>query len=133
LGKKNQRLFWIAEAAIALIKSISTSQIEIKPVYLIQLLLPLRDNANVPFHRQMYDVIRRELTDRFGGVTAFLRSPAKGFWQKDDGAINQDDVVIVEVMADELDRPWWRDYREELERRFRQEELVVRASELERL
>lgn len=102
-------------------------------MYLIQMLLPLRDNANVPFPGEIYDVIRRELTDRFGGVTAFLRSPAKGFWQKDDGAVNQDDVVIVEVMAEQLDRRWWHNYRQELERRLRQEEVVVRASQVERL
>jgi hypothetical protein len=41
--------------------------------------------------------------------------------------------VIFAVMADPLDRAWWRDYRERLERRFRQEELVVRALGAERL
>jgi hypothetical protein len=36
-------------------------------------------------------------------------------------------------MSDGLDRGWWRGYREELERRFRQEKLVVRATEFEEL
>ena len=41
-----------------------------------------------------------------------------------------DDLVIYEVMADDLDRGWWRSYRAELEQRFRQEQLIVRAQEI---
>jgi hypothetical protein len=102
-------------------------------MYLVQLLLPLYDNANVRFPRETFDHVRQELTDRFGGVTAFLRSPGEGFWRIAENAINRDDVVIFEVMAEQLDRPWWARYREDLERRFRQIELVIRASSIERL
>ena len=47
--------------------------------------------------------------------------------------MNRDDIVIFEVMADQLERPWWRQYRTELEQRFSQTELVIRASPIERL
>jgi hypothetical protein len=102
-------------------------------MHLIQLLLPLYDNSNVRFPRETFDHVRQELTDRFGGVTTFLRSPGEGFWRMAENAINRDDVVIFEVMTDELDRPWWVQYRRELEQRFRQIELVIRASLIERL
>jgi hypothetical protein len=102
-------------------------------MHLIQLLLPLYDNSDVRFPRETFDHVRQELTDRFGGVTAFLRSPGEGFWRMAENAINRDDVVIFEVMTDELDRPWWVQYRRELEQRFRQIELVIRASLIERL
>ena len=36
-------------------------------------------------------------------------------------------------MTDTLDREWWREYRQTLERRFAQDELVVRSQEVERL
>jgi hypothetical protein len=36
-------------------------------------------------------------------------------------------------MAEELDRAWWREYRTVLERRFRQEKIVARATEFEEL
>jgi hypothetical protein len=42
-------------------------------------------------------------------------------------------MVMCEVMVDELDRAWWSAYRTKLEHRFRQDELVVRASTLEKL
>jgi hypothetical protein len=88
---------------------------------------------NTKFPPETFDYVRRELTDRFGGVTAFLRSPGEGFWRIAENAVNRDDVVIFEVMADQLDRPWWAQYKHDLEQRFRQIELVVRASTIERL
>jgi hypothetical protein len=102
-------------------------------MHLVQLLLPLYDNANQPFPRQVFDRVRKELTEDFGGVTAFLRSPAEGFWQEEEGRLHRDDVVIFEVMTEALDRDWWARYREDLTERFRQKELVVRASAAERL
>jgi hypothetical protein len=102
-------------------------------MHLIQLLLPLYDNQGNRFDRGAFDEEQAELTERFGGVTAYLRSPARGAWKEEDGEVARDEIVIFEVMADPLDRAWWRDRRERLERRFRQEELVVRALGAERL
>ena len=96
-------------------------------MYLIQILLPVRDNQGRPFPRSDLDAVRKELTERFGGATAFLRAPAAGLWKDDEGDVARDDVVVLEVMAMHLEREWWRLYREELERRFRQEEIVIRA------
>jgi hypothetical protein len=102
-------------------------------MYLVQLLLPLYDNHRQPFGRAAFDRVRNELTERFGGATAFLRAPAEGVWQTEDGAVSRDEIVIFEVMTGELDRAWWARYRAELACRFRQEELIIRASEVEQL
>lgn len=102
-------------------------------MHLVQLLLPLRDNEGNPFPRERMDAVRHHLTERFGGVTAHLRAPATGAWKDDDGGVARDDVVIVEVMAEELDRGWWADYRRVLEAEFRQDEIVIRATPMERL
>ena len=102
-------------------------------MHLIQLLLPVYDNNKQPFGAQAFDRVRNELTETFGGVTAFRRAPAEGAWKEDSGAVNYDEVVIFEVMSESLERDWWRTYRAALERRFRQDELLIRASEVERL
>jgi hypothetical protein len=102
-------------------------------MYLIELFLPTYDNSGKPFPKSEFDRIRHELTARFGGVTAFLRSPAVGLWADDSGKVRRDDLAIFEVMADALDRDWWRQFRTQLEQRFRQEEIVMRASSFERL
>ena len=98
-------------------------------MHLIQLLLPLYDNAGTPFPRAHYESVSRELTRAFGGLTAYTRSPAEGLWREGGEGTQRDDIVVYEVMADSLDEPWWRRYREELERRFAQDRLVVRSQE----
>ena len=100
---------------------------------LVEILLPVADNRGNPFPRGAFDRVRRELTERFGGVTAFLRAPASGLWRDDDGVVRHDEVAIFEVMAEALDEAWWRDYRRKLEERFAQDEIVVRAVEARRL
>jgi hypothetical protein len=101
-------------------------------MHLVQLLLPLRDFDGKPFPRSQYRKIRETLTEKFGGLTAYTRAPAEGLW--DEGSeVEMDDIVIYEVMVGELDRPWWQDYRVQLEKAFDQDELVVRAQVMERL
>ncbi|HEU0078509.1 MAG TPA: hypothetical protein VFQ76_12705 [Longimicrobiaceae bacterium] len=102
-------------------------------MHLVQILLPLRDDRGRAFGRDAFARVREELTERFGGVTAYLRSPAEGAWREPGGEVDRDDVVILEVMADELDRAWWAEYRTGLEERFRQDEVVVRAMGMERM
>jgi hypothetical protein len=102
-------------------------------MYLVQLLLPLHDNTRRLFPRESFDEVRREMTARYGGVTAYVRSPAEGAWQDAEGKVLSDEVVIVEVMCDELDRDFWRAYRQSLMQRFVQDEVVVRAMPFESL
>ena len=100
---------------------------------LLQLFLPVYDAQGKPFAKAMFDAVRAELAGRFGGCTAYLRSPAAGLWEDEGGECVRDDVLLFEVMAESLDRAWWFDYRRELERRFAQEEILLRASAIEKL
>jgi len=101
-------------------------------MHLVQILLPLYDTHGVAIDRTRFAAVRQELVDRFGGLTAYTRAPAKGLW--DDGAkVEHDEIVVYEVMADDLQRQWWAAWRQELERRFAQQEIVVRALAIERL
>jgi hypothetical protein len=106
--------------------------------HLVQILLPLYDNAGAPLARALFDAVRAELTERFGGLTAYSRAPAVGLWKDEDApageaATVRDDVVVYEVMADALDAAWWRAYRTTLETRFRQDEVLIRALAARRL
>lgn len=97
------------------------------------MLLPLYGDTGQRLPMERYAQVRRELTERYGGVTAFLSSPAQGTWKEHDGTVDRDDVVMCEVMVESLERAWWAEYRSTLERRFEQRELVVRAFEIEHL
>jgi hypothetical protein len=102
-------------------------------MHLIQILLPVYDKAGARFPQGQYDQVAKELTERFGGLTAYVRAPAAGLWQEETGRTQHDDIVVYEVMAERLEPEWWAAYRRELERRFAQDELVVRAQEMRRL
>lgn len=103
-------------------------------MHLVQLLLPLRTPEGDPIESAHFRRLREEFTTRFGGVTVYGRAPAHGVWHDaDEGTVAHDDVVVVEVMVEALDRAWWRRRREAWEVAFRQQEIVIRAWRLERL
>jgi len=95
--------------------------------HLVQLLLPLRDNEGSDFPRAEFERVAKELTERFGGLTAYTRAPAEGRWREGAQGTSRDEIVVYEVMTYPLDAGWWRDYRTELERRFAQDTIVIRA------
>ena len=110
-------------------------------MHLVQILLPLYDNEGRRLPRAHYDALARELTERFGGLTAYTRAPAEGLWRDEDAEgegkppdapapVVRDEIVIYEVMAESLDEAWWRARRRALERDLRQDTVVVRAQEL---
>lgn len=103
-------------------------------MHLVQLFIPVTDNAGQPFPPSMHAQVRQELLQRFGGLTAYQQAPASGLWREDGrGAVDRDELIVVEVMVRKLERPWWRRYRAQLEARLGQRELLVRAQAVERL
>jgi hypothetical protein len=100
--------------------------------YLVQVLLPVYDNGGDRFPTHHYDEVRAKLTDKFGGSTAYTRAPAEGLWNS-AGTVKRDDIVVVEIMAQSLDRAFWANYRRELEELFHQDEIVIRAQKYEAL
>ena len=100
---------------------------------LIEVFLPTFDNDGNRFSKQTFDSVRSELAEKFGGVTAFTRSPATGLWSDGSGQVHQDEILIFEVMTDSLDQAWWASYRNQLEKRLRQDELLIRVTECRRI
>lgn len=95
-------------------------------VYLIQILLPVRGRSGI-VGDAAFSRTREELVDAFDGVTAYSRAPAQGVWVAPDGDRERDDVVMVEVLAAEFDRAWWRAYGDKLAERFDQDQIHIRA------
>ena len=102
-------------------------------MHLIQCFLPLYDDKNNMFPQSMYEAECQSLSERFGGLTGYTRAPASGVWEDGKAGARRDDFVIYEVMAENLDREWWRHYRRELESRFRQDRIIIRAHLIELL
>src|SRR3954469_3049001 len=89
-------------------------------MHLVEILLPLHDNGGRSFEAEKYAEVRQQLTERFGGLTAFTRSPAQGTTTEGGKAVH-DEIVVFEVMTEALDLSWWGSYRLRKEREFRQE------------
>jgi hypothetical protein len=102
-------------------------------VYLVQILLPVQDARGERYSKSLYNDLARDLTTRFGGLTAYTQAPATGYWEEGPGRTLKEPVVIYEVMVDDIERTWWAALRERLEIEFSQEELVVRAQEVHKL
>ncbi|WP_395739005.1 hypothetical protein [Prosthecobacter sp.] len=95
-------------------------------MHLVQILLPLADNARYLLDLRLFARIKEELTRHFGGITCYFRAPAEVRWSN-EGEDVIDDIVIYEVMLEQVDPGWWADYRKTLERHFQQNEIVIRA------
>lgn len=103
-------------------------------MHLVQILVPVFDNGGERFPRETFEGVRDDLMERFGGLTAFVQSPAQGLWKDArSGTTARDDMILIEVMVEAVDRVWWSAYRRELERIFRQDEIVVRLIGCERV
>ena len=102
-------------------------------MHLIQILLPLFDNEGRAFPHETYRSIGDELVERFSGLTAFTRAPAEGLWAPGDDEAKRDDIVVFEVMTDKIDKKWWAEYRQRLEKQLRQEAIIIRMHKVELL
>ena len=71
-------------------------------MHLVEILLPLQHNHGRSFGAEKFDAVRKDLTDRFGGLTAFARSPGQGT-TTDKGKPVHDEIVVFEVMTETLD------------------------------
>jgi len=101
--------------------------------HLVQVLLPTHRRNGAPVASEEFARVRVELTERFGGVTAYSRSPATGLWKRDDEEIERDQVIMIEVVVEVFEREWWARYREQLETRFGQEVVHARALAMEQI
>jgi hypothetical protein len=82
-------------------------------LFLVEIFLPLADNDGRRFAQGEFDEIHSTLVDHFGGLTSFSRAPARGLFES-AGKTSMDDILIIEVMADRLDREWWAGFRRSL-------------------
>jgi hypothetical protein len=99
-------------------------------MFVVEVFLPLEKPDGSAVGEEVFDRIRGELTDRFGGVTAHLQSPAVGAWKPEAAEVIHDRVVIFEVMIEDVDTEWWRQYRHQLEQELNQQRILARLHQV---
>jgi hypothetical protein len=100
-----------------------------RAAFLVQILLPKETGSGEPIRQQWFNGLLKELTEKFGGATSFIRGPAEGLW-KSGGETERDGIAVIEIMADDIEDAFWRSLRERLERELGLNEIVIRAQEI---
>ena len=101
-------------------------------MFVVEVFLPLCDDAGWGIGNAKVIEVRRQLFDKFGGLTVKPRSPAQGY-RREGTLPAKDDLVVLEVTVPELDSAWWDAFKTDLEQQFRQRDIQIRATELARL
>ena len=100
--------------------------------HLVEILLPKETGAGQPIGQSWFEALLKELTEKFGGATSFVRARGQGLWRS-GSETERDSIAVVQVMTDKLVPDYWRTLRERLENELSQDEIVVRALEITRL
>src|SRR3569833_2290529 len=96
-------------------------------MFLVELFIP-----KVAASKDRLSSLQYLLVEQFGGLTAYSRAPAKGI-DMEGGKPVEEEIIILEVMTDSLDRAWWSSLRVQLERDLQQLEILIRATDVQRL
>jgi len=102
------------------------------PAFLVEILLPKETGQGRPIEQGWFEALLRELTEKFGGATSFVRAPGQGLWRS-GGETERDNIAVIEVMTEELAPDYWQALRERLEKELSQDEIVVRAQKITHL
>ena len=95
--------------------------------------LPLNYNDGQPIPREEIDKVRNRLADKFGGATISpLSAPYKGPW-KYGGVEYVDNIVIMEVIADEAapTQNFFSELKTQLERDLGQHAILITSHSIE--
>jgi hypothetical protein len=93
--------------------------------------VPLYDNDGTAFPLSEYSSLQTFFAEKFKGVTVYQRAPAKGLWKENEDSLVRDDLIIFEVVARNLDRRFWINVRTFLEKKFKQEIILIRSWSIE--
>ena len=87
--------------------------------------IPLSYNDGTPVDPQKIADLKRQLQDRFGGLT-FFPQRTEGHWKVGTVAF-RDDIVICRILSEDVreSRAYFLQLKEEMQQAFRQEEVLI--------
>ncbi len=101
-------------------------------MFLVEIFIP-RSVLEAEPNRKQVEQLKVEFTNKFGGVTSYLRASADGLWVNGEGKIERDEIGVLEVMVEKIDKDWWRQLRKRLEMDMKQEQILIRSRAVELL
>lgn len=95
--------------------------------YVVQVCLPRFDSGGQLIDPHILRRVADELTARFGRITHYSRVPIKGLWSERAEDLLDNYGAVFEVVAPDLDRPWWEAFQGRLRSMFPPDLVAVRA------
>ena len=97
-------------------------------MHIVNIYLPQVNNAGLAFNEDIYLSIRKELIQKFGGLTQYDQVPAIGYWKENaDKPISKDLMIHYEVICSTLTKKYWEEFRQRLEKIFQQTQILIVA------
>lgn len=100
---------------------------------LVKLFIPMYDQDGQRFPKRLYTKLDIELKERFGGLTVYTQSPAKGLWKEDGSGTKQDQLLVYEVMTTAVENNYWKPLKAKLEKQFDQAEVLILMSKIRKV
>lgn len=92
--------------------------------------LPLLYNDGREIELEKFELTRNELVQTFGGLTVLPGSGfASGFWRI-GSVVHKDQIRIFKVLTAQHDPLFWDSYKNRLQARFEQKEILIIRSEV---
>lgn len=85
--------------------------------------LPLRSNEGMPFPEESFEIVKKDLLEKFGGLS--IIGPVEGHWRNFDGNDVKDHCMIYRVIADANHDVKFQNIRTKLESMFDQDMILV--------
>ena len=101
--------------------------------HLVQILLPKETGDGQPIGKDWFDGFLKELTEKFGGATSFLRAPGQGLWQSGGSDGERQHRRGRSHGRRNSTAATGTPCANRLERELSQDEIVIRAQEISRL
>ncbi len=95
------------------------------------LFLPLTYNDGMPIEAKIFKALRLRLLEQFDGVT-FFPQPNEGYWRM-GGVTYKDEIVVFRVVTARHARArrYFKELKEELKKRLKQEEILIIERDVE--
>lgn len=97
-------------------------------MHIVNIYLPQVNNAGIAFNEDIYLGIRKELIQKFNGLTQYDQVPAIGYWKENaDKPVSKDLMIHYEVICNTLTKKYWAEFRQRLEKIFEQTQILIVA------
>lgn len=112
---------------------VKKGKVEESQKVMIRLFLPIYDKDGMKFPDHYYTTLHKKLSKKFGGLTVYTRSIAKGFWKAKAKVTIKENVLIHEVMAANVDKLFWQKIKSSMMKKFAQRDLLITSSKISRI